>query len=271
MSTTGRLREQIDACRPGSGDLSLPALAELARAAEHDLAVADELARSQRFDAKVHAALHDIPVPTGLAQRLLETAPGPAPAVEIDLQPTSVACQETRTRRAGLPRRQWMIVGGSLALTVLVAATWYQFWHQQQRVVAMEELGGVVTTWFGTLPSNRWQATALPRGIVIDPAVVAGQSSRWQRFSGAGPTGWSAAVTAIDLTPPGTGGRRTILFVVRSPAKFSVPPRPAPTIRLALSRGLAGTAWQRQGSSLLFVLVVEGQQLENHLRQQPAA
>src|SRR5688572_5213675 len=70
MSQNQPYREQIDACRPGSDDLSLPALAGLAQAVEQDSAVAKELARSQRFDHAVSAAMHDVPLPAGLLERL---------------------------------------------------------------------------------------------------------------------------------------------------------------------------------------------------------
>src|SRR5688572_10680083 len=70
MSQNSRYREQIDACRPGSDDLALPALAELAGAVESDRALADVFARSQRFDRAVSAAMHDVPLPAGLLERL---------------------------------------------------------------------------------------------------------------------------------------------------------------------------------------------------------
>src|SRR5687767_10428691 len=71
MSRFHQYREQIDACRAGSDDLALPALADLATAVEGDRALAEEVARSQRFDQTVAAAMHDLPVPDGLAERLL--------------------------------------------------------------------------------------------------------------------------------------------------------------------------------------------------------
>src|SRR5688572_2368552 len=83
------LREQIDACRPGSDDLSLPGLAELAQAAQEDRAVAEELDRSQRFDRAVLSALHDVPVPGDLCERLL------AQAAEGGAAPLGTAVQQS--------------------------------------------------------------------------------------------------------------------------------------------------------------------------------
>ena len=271
MSFSNRLREQIDACRSGSGDLALPALAELAEAVKHNASVADELARSHRFDEQLSAALHDVPVPTGLDQRLLATLQAQAPLAAVELEPAHAERRETNSRRIRPLRRQWLVAAGAIALTALVAVFTYQVWHRQQRLVASGELGGVVTTWLGQLPPNKWQSGRLPKDFTIDSAVIVGPSLAWQRFVSASPSGWSANVTAIDLTPPAAGQRRAILFVVQSAAKFSVPTRPVTTTRLALSRGFTGTAWQRQDSNLLFVLVVENQRLEDFLRQQPAA
>jgi hypothetical protein len=59
------------------------------------------------------------------------------------------------------------------------------------------------------------------------------------------------------------------LFVVKSKARFAVPSAPTATVRLGLSSGYVGTAWQRS-SGVLFVLVVEadrGQRLEDFLRK----
>ena len=63
--------EAIEACRPGSNDLSDPGLAflatELAARAELD----DAYERLQRLDAMLAVAFKDVPVPEGLGQRIL--------------------------------------------------------------------------------------------------------------------------------------------------------------------------------------------------------
>src|SRR5205814_508426 len=63
MSEKPTIREQIDACRGGSADLSLAELAPLAREIESNPVVAQELSRSQRFDGLVTEALNDLQVP----------------------------------------------------------------------------------------------------------------------------------------------------------------------------------------------------------------
>jgi hypothetical protein len=94
----------------------------------------------------------------------------------------------------------------------------------------------------------------------------------WKRLASSNTSGWSTNVTAIDLAPPNSP--RAILFVVKSSARFAVPAIPTTTARLTLSRGFSATAWQRQGSNLLYVLVVEAghnQQLESYVRVGPKA
>src|SRR2546426_12779898 len=71
MKSSRRLREQIDACRPGGDDLALPALAELAQSIKDDPALAEEVRCCQAFDCLVGAAIHDVSVPADLRERLI--------------------------------------------------------------------------------------------------------------------------------------------------------------------------------------------------------
>jgi len=75
-------------------------------------------------------------------------------------------------------------------------------------------------------------------------------------------------VTAIDLAGPGRS--RAILFVVKSSAKFSVPPTPTTTPLLSLTGGYKATAWQLP--NVLYVLAVEERErLDDFLRKPPEA
>jgi hypothetical protein len=273
MSIRHQLREQIDACRPGSNDLALPELAELAKAVERTPALAEELARSQQLDFKVAAALHDLPVPAGLAERLLAVAESkmPAPEVNLPLAISESGATSARSRRRS--RRRWLLAGGSLALVALLALSAYP-WLRTVHVVAREELGGQAAQWLQQLPTNSWQAAnRLPPNVAIDPAVAA-RPRQWQPLTIQRPSGWSASVTAVDLSPSGPEAPRAVLFVVKSSASFAVPAIPTATSRLSLSGGFAATAWQRPGSAFLYVLVVEergGQRLDDYLRNRSAA
>ncbi len=265
MTKIERFREQIDACRPGSADLSLAELAELAALVKHDREVANELSRSQALDRAVSEALHDVPVPSGLADRLMAAMQTEAtPAVALAERRGSN--EPDRDIRRRFSRRQWWLTGGVIALATLLVAIALPFVRLEREVV-QEELGLDVAGWLSNLsqPTSKWKpvaTVALPQGMELDPAVN-GKALRWQSFPVRGSGGWTGTVTAIDLRP--AGQPRAMLFVVRSSARFAVPSR-----RMALSGGFAATAWQRKNLGLLFVLVVEedrGQRLEDFLRK----
>src|SRR5262245_48473703 len=116
-------REQIDACRPGSDDLALLALADLARAAESDRAVAGDLARSQRFDRSVAAAMHDVPLPAGLLERLeAQLAAGEAVEDEATGEPVSLPVSAAEPgSRSRISRRGLWAAAASLAVVALLA------------------------------------------------------------------------------------------------------------------------------------------------------
>src|SRR5690349_13499570 len=111
MSPFDQLREQIDACRPGSRDLAAPELAELSRALELDADVAAEFARSQTFDGAVTRALVDVPVPERLVDRLLAAvadASSAEPPRAAEADGFELAAKPTKRRQLRISRRQLM-------------------------------------------------------------------------------------------------------------------------------------------------------------------
>ena len=266
MKKIDLLREQIDACRPRADDLSLPELAELAVAVKHDREVADELSRSHALDRLVSDALHDVPVDAGLADRLMAAMRAEA-APAVALAERSGPNEFAGADRRRFSRRNWWLAVGAAALAALLVAFAVPF-VRSEREVAQGELSGDVAGWISSVTANKWRpiaTTALPKGIELDSAVN-GKALQWQSIPARDHNGWTGEVTAIDLRP--AGQPRATLFVVRSSARFDVPSTPTAQQRLALSRGFAATAWQRQG--LLYVLVVEedrGQRLEDFLRR----
>jgi hypothetical protein len=272
MAKIKRLREQIDACRPGTADLSLAALAELAAEVKHDREVADELSRTNAFDRAVTEALHDAPVPAGLADRLMVAVQAEA-VPKVGLVERFPSDESVGAGRPRFGRRRWWAASGAVALAALLAAVALPLMRPRPEVV-QDELGLDVAGWLSNLPANKWQSVAtvaLPKESELDPAVN-GKALRWQSFPTRGNRGWSGTVTAIELRS--ADQPRAILFVVRSSARFGVSATPSAARPLMLSRGYAATAWQRQHRGMLFVLVVEedrGQQLEDFLRKRTQA
>jgi len=264
MSENPTIREQIDACRVGSADLSLPDLAELARAVEREPAVAEELRRSQRFDASVGKALRDLPVPAGLAERILAASETSGTGAEVSLPP---ARDELPKTNRWIGRRTWLVAAGSLSLAVLLMAVVYKLAPAWRRPISQTELAADTTALLSDLPPNGWLTGVLP--VPIDAAVLAGPR-QWQAVHGPRSAGWSGAVTIIDLA--GQAKPRAMLFVVRSSSRFSVPSVPTTTALLPLTGGYKATAWQRPNGKLLYILVIEERgQLDDFLRKPPEA
>lgn len=260
MSQSDKLREQIDACRAGSDDLALPELGELAQAAENDRAVAAELARSHEFDRAIMSAMHDVSVPAGLLDRLLAATTVTPASATTGAADNAVA----PTKNQNITRRNWLVAGSSLALVALVAWSASYVWLRPRPVVSQDELSVAVSGWLNDLPET-WN-TEVPVKYQ-DPALLRKPLS-WQTFRAPDGTGRTAWISAINLTPP--TGPRAVLFVIPTRAQYRVPSGPDTTMRLSLSRGYTGTAWQRKSTNYLFVLVVEssgGQQLDQYLRR----
>jgi hypothetical protein len=268
MTASNKIREQIDACRPGSSDLTAPALAELAQAVSRDPAIAAELARSQQFDASARAALNDLPVPTGLAERLIAAIESNSPAAELSLPPSAADIANASPRGFAITRRRLLVAGGSLALASLIAVSAYRTWRASHRLVGQDELADTASRWVRSPATNAW-TSARPAGIALDSAVAV-SPRQWRLLSRSELPEWSASVTAVDLASPRS---KAILFVVRSPARFAVPSAPTTTSLLPFTGGFKAIAWQRHGAPL-YILVVEekgGQRLENFVGITPSA
>jgi hypothetical protein len=271
MTTSDRLREQIDCCRLGSSDLALPGMAELAAAVQRDRAIAGELAASQEFDTRLREALLDVPLPAGLADRLLAVTTSQVSGDVAGVVEAKTAAPTWRLNHV-LTRRQWLLAGSSLAAALLLAVTAFKFARRSPPAVTRQELADAAAGWMQQIQASgsdwRPATVALPKGVASDSAV-ARQVQRWQSIPS--PRGWSASVTAMELSLPNQP--RAILFAVRSSARFSVPAIPSPTIRLPMSGVFQATAWQRSSSALVYVLVVEQrvQRIEEFLRPNPAA
>ena len=63
--------DEIEACRPGSRDVDDPQMSQLADALIHDPAVRQRYEAAQRLDGRLGEAFRAVPVPAGLADRLL--------------------------------------------------------------------------------------------------------------------------------------------------------------------------------------------------------
>jgi hypothetical protein len=248
-SALARNLERLSVLRTGSGDLAdsadlnEPEMADLRRLLEEEPEVATSLGRIQQLDAHLQQAMDDVPVPTGLADRLLarladdcvmlsssDTAAEPTPLNEHFSKPVS--------------RRRLLTWGAALAASLLVASG---IWHSMKptpfTAAAIETLAD---DWRNELGEN-WNSLPLPNSIAI-PDVLRGLARDWQRLKLEG-----APAVAIRLGEDAKN--RTTLFIIDRqldpPAPDSPPSNPQWT-----TGGWSIAFWQHRRQ--LNVLMVEG-------------
>lgn len=229
--------------------------------------VAAELDRSQQFDRVVMSALHDVPVPGDLLERLLAQATASrqltagqhrAAGSEGVREPAAAVSRSTdRTRRS----RRWILAtAGVAAVAASLAVGLGLFLPRPARDVSQSQLADAAAD---------WHEKADPR------------SSDWQNYAARSPhtalrvrpsrqrsieTEYGTA-TAYELV---SGGRRAHLFAVKTRDHFAVASLPFSVVRGATG-GLEIAAWQ--SGDLLYVLVFDkdGLQIEDFLRTRDAA
>jgi hypothetical protein len=267
MSLSPQLREQIDACRPGSDDLALPALADLAAALPGDAALREEFARSRQFDQAVAAALHDLPVPAGLAERLLAAMVARGSQAEVDGADldgplgadraegvVEVASRPTTSFwRRPLSRRAWHYAAASAAVLLVAGSLGTWRWRGTPHEITPDLLAASLESWTNAAAAGR-PVTALPRGYKL-PATLVARPVSYHPFTTH--QGWRAF--AVNLSRPPAPA--ATLFIVRSRAKARLAAAPR---SISASGGRAAFAWQAGG--LVYVLVLDrGLRMEDYL------
>lgn len=228
----------LDACRPEHDrDLLEPEMAPLAAALRTDRQLQQRRQNLQQADQAVQAALHDVEVPSGLAERLLEQV-------------------ATVDRAADPPTpRRWRFVWGAVATTAavlaLVVAGWLTWRQESLQARTLAELG---KRWYGSVP-QRWQlASHQPPAYPLTDDVSRAGFEWWQPFA-----------TRID--PQGVvfsnipAGRSAMLFVLRTRNGAALP-RFLPRVPQLNTGGFVVGVWKdrRPQQRFIFVLVVQGQQ-----------
>ncbi len=259
-----RILEALEVCRPGSDDLSDPALADLA----DQLGANPELKRLydwlQRVDGKLAAAFREVPVPEGLAQRITDRlgAAQAEPAAMADVEETAEApapppVTEVAARPARVSRRRLLAAAGALSTgaVVLVAALIYV---STRNPYDKETVLKKASDFFSNESPERGHLLSgidLPDDHPTSRYPVSRDvrrlpGTRWREIDGfLGRKG-----VAYDLPGPGDTVKAT-LYVVKltvSDLKDTQPPvRPQRN-----TANCCTAAWQR--GKLLYVLVVRG-------------
>lgn len=255
-------QEAIDACRPGSLDHTLPELAELSSRLASDPVAQRRYEAVQAFDRALGAAFEDVPIPAGLADRLLAaTMSAETGAAESADVPSSGAAVSLPVRRA----RTWADSfewTAPLALVLVMAAV-MGVWNYASRpeVLTTEQLVERSFEWQEVLSQGEWneRIRTAPRDEFPLGSKVSLAPWKWQQLKMSG-----TELVAYYEGPPGT-----ILFVSRSKAKISG--LTATPSLLEDTGGWSVGAWQ--SGDLTYVLLVEGdkRRYESYLKTPAAA
>jgi hypothetical protein len=259
------LREAMDACRAGSNDLDLPELLKVSESVTADPGARRVFDRIQRFDKRIAAAAHDVPVPSGLSERILARLPGrsepvtnglpaaesaAAIATQSAARPTSPAAVSVAAApsRRRFSKRAWSLAG--LAASLFIAVGLVAFWPAHKPLSASTLIGNS-GDWYAQLAKGTsWQKVAgHERDLVTYPLAnaVRVRPQRWSNVSSL--VGEDAVVYDLSTT-----GHRAMLFVIPSddPVAGPTPPLTPPSS----TGGQMIGCWQSQG--MVYVLVVEG-------------
>jgi len=258
MTSPADLRKLLDACRPEHADWNEPELSELADALARDESLAEQQLASQAFDRAVQARIDDVPVPPGLAERLLaQLAAAAESQVDSNEGTNSGTPVVPRVMKSELPpqpslmpaarsKRTTWTIGLTLLVTAIAALLVVILRPTTHAPESADALAQVATQWGDTLADSAgWHADL----------GTAPQRYGFSRQVRAKVTGWLSLPSSYDRQGVAYALRGPLsdgwLVVQRSGASFLTAgdrPQPLPT-----TGPWAVHAW-REGE-LLFVLV----------------
>ncbi len=261
--TDQEIQQAIDACRPGSDDLQRPEMAALAEAVRCDSDVRRRYECSQQFDALVMGSFRDVPVPVGLADRLLAAIEPSADRATVESrEPVAPRTSEHDTRKnaegAGPwfhrhGRRSWPILAGSLAAIAALAGFLLLVpYFSVAEPRPDDRLPGQILVWADAVVRQGWNEdlpTAQSLHRPLDRAVRA-RPQRWCAIA----TAYDSQTIVYDVAPRGTD--MALVFCMQSRVRSSTLPDMPPWNAFSATGGLTLGVWRR--GDMVYVLVVRG-------------
>jgi hypothetical protein len=244
------LHQQLDVCRPGSNDLGAAEMAGLRQELEQDSVLRARAQQMQLLDSVITEAIHDVPVPKHLAERLLTRLQAALPATH-----TVPAPQIPIPRN----RRTWLIGSTSLVAACAAAIVAALFlWPSSTNELGPEVVMQAARSLFQQQRGEQgvlMQAEEPPARFPLGNYVVASLKTRWRPLER---SFLGRAGVAYDLDSP-QGVRATLLVVnlegaMTSP-KLATPPR-TPMQNVQHTDGCTTATWT--DGQRLYVLVVQG-------------
>ncbi len=254
------IRELMDSCRPTGDDLRLPEMQPLADLIANDAVAADQFARAQRLDIDMTQAVHEVPIPAGLQERLLAavttaaaTGPDDAPVTRRDSsaeRQRPASANDTVTVSGGRSRlaRSWglwaVIASTAAALALIPLLSGWQPRHE----VSSDELESLALNW--ELDDDEWvEGRQVWTRFPLPDRMFTRNVKRRQMVR---LTQFDVRASCYDLAmPAGTSAR---VFVFTKPRSFQLPA--APPRGPMFTRGTCVAAWT--SGDLAYVLVLSG-------------
>ena len=240
-----RLIEAIEACRPQSDDLSQPDLAFLAAQLAGNAQLKEAFARIQKTDAVIGRAFRDVPVPEGLADRLLVRL-----AEARQIEATEVLARRFRHRLAIL---------GAAALAVAAAIFLSFLPNLRTHAFSLVQIQANVMARFQADLERKplgqpVSPSALLKAFPVSRDVVATSGMRWRDVSGL----LGGKAIAYDLALP--NGTCATLYVVRLRSGFPPLPNIPPSTPTPMTQRRSIAVWQSAtpNGGLLYILAVDG-------------
>ncbi|MFM2093233.1 MAG: hypothetical protein RIS70_357 [Planctomycetota bacterium] len=240
------LRDQLYACRHDSNDLNSPDFALLKAGCMRDRELATTLERVHAWDRLLAEQLPEVPVPEGLAGRLLSTCEASRMATASQRsqpQPYSGQRPPDRILRQTLRRYRFatIAIAGSLVAAVCLIAFMTVSNHNGSVTVA--ELRDQAMDWRQRL-SMQWEDFRTARIDYPIPERIRIHPQGFQRIE----TEWDARTHAFSLD----NDAHAILFALRSRRSFDM----QGTVTLMQGKGGWNMAAWREGSEI-YVLMIE--------------
>jgi hypothetical protein len=199
------IKQAIEACRPGSEDVSLPEMSQLADAIRDEAKVREQYERIQRSDTLIRDAFRDVVVPDGLADRLLESLADAQPRESIEQRPSPrsvrrevVGLDDGGLRLQKTRRRRWFRTALCLAAisTVFLMAVVYVN-RPRNEPIPSEQLRAEVSAWRAQVVRNGWQRdmdSVVARNRPLDVGIAA-TPRQWCQIE----TRYDATTVVYDL------------------------------------------------------------------------
>ena len=254
------MKQAIEACRPGSDDVSLPEMSHLAEAIRQDPGIRELYDRTQQSDAVIVNAFRNVPVPEGLEARLLEAVREADHGKSLDQRPSprSIRPSGVDTAEAGctFPRRRgrkWFRTAISLtamAMTLLITVAYLN--RSRPEPIPSDQLRAEVSAWRDLVVRYGWREdidSATSRNRPLDADIVA-MPGRWCQIE----TRYDSATMVYDLASPGAEFACVYCMHIRT-GNSDLPTTPPLTPHRPTGRISIGV-WRH--GDMVYVLAVEG-------------